>query len=112
MRGAVHTYRLGAGTAGIDQGGDRVGVVVVADGQSLVGERGGVVGDEVLEVVGDLLCLCLGHAGTAADGVGIAAAEDRLGQGAGEGEERRSRENGAEGAHLELRERGVRKKNN
>lgn len=86
---------MGAGAAAVDEGRDGGGVVVVVDGQDRVGERVAVVGDEVVEVVGDLLGLGGRHAGVVTLDEGLVGRE-----GKGRSGKRHGREDGGEGTHL------------
>lgn len=58
----TYSERAAFGAASVDQLADGVGVVDEVDGEGLVGELLAVVVDEGLEVVGNLLCLGVGHA--------------------------------------------------
>lgn len=58
----TYSERAAFGAATVDQLTDGVGVVDEVDGESLVGELLAVVVDKGLEVVGNLLCVLVGHA--------------------------------------------------
>lgn len=90
LRGRSSAYRLRKRTAGVDQLANGVGVVVEVDGQGILSNGRIVVGDQGLEVVGDLLGIGLGHASS------VVALEHVSGR---DGDERRSSE-GCEGVHL------------
>lgn len=47
------TYRNWAGCSTVDEGVDRVGLVVEVGGENVVGESGRVVGDQLGEIVSD-----------------------------------------------------------
>jgi hypothetical protein len=58
----THSEGAAGGAAAVDQLADRVGVVDEIRGEGRVGELVGVCIDKGLEVVGDLLCVGVGHA--------------------------------------------------
>jgi hypothetical protein len=59
---STYSERAASGAAAVDQLADRVGVVDEVLGEGRIGELVAVGVDESLEVVGDLLCIRVGHA--------------------------------------------------
>jgi hypothetical protein len=62
----IATHWLWGGAAAVDEGVDRGGVIDEVGGHGRVGELIGVLGDQVLEVGRNLLCLAVAHALSAA----------------------------------------------
>ena len=91
----LETYRLGTGATGVNERADGVGVVVEGWAEVLGGALKGVGGDQLLEVVRDLLRLSLRHA------VAGVTLDHWLWERGGESKERHGRKS-SERTHLDV----------